>query len=235
MHITATTLTSMIDSIITSEKMIRGCSVNESRIIHLDESEMRKVQKTQSLSGNSSAYVDFILRHVAPDPRRFLIREADMEKVSRKCTSSWHFWLFNDYLICGSILDNGDYQLERMLSLLTCSIFPFQSSVFPNAIQLSEGGKAFVISTSSKNEQMEWLGLIMNASASLRCSPTYMIESVEQKSTLHSSVSGPIRRNSWGIDVCDGVVRSSLIGQEIVDDTLISCALCDQVVDHKFV
>ena len=156
-----------------------------------------------------------------------------MEKVSRKSTKSWHLWLFNDYLICGSTLDNGNYHFERRLSILTCSISLFQSSVYLNAIELSDGGKAFVVSASSKNDQMEWLGLIMNASASLRSNPTTIIESLKGESNLQSAVAAPIRRNSWGIDVGDGDIGQSLVGRGIVHDTHISCTLCDQVLNHN--
>lgn len=224
--------------------MMHSCSVNETGLFLSDESEERKIYETRSQPGKPTAYNSFILHHISPAARRFFIKETDMEKVGRKFTKSWHLWLFSDCIICASILDNGAYHFERRLNILTCSASVFQSAVYTNALEISDMGKPFVVFAPSKSEQMEWLGLVLNATASLRSSPTSMIELQSFKTTSEtvSEAMAPKRRNSWGIDVYDGAVGGveyqgvisniglSPLGQCVIHDTPITCHLCDQVL-----
>ena len=217
-----------------------------------EESSLQRARDFLSSDARKNSKDQFVLRVVTPNIRRILLKEDDVVKIGRKTNTSWHLWLFSDCIICAVKQDESTYKLERKLGIATCSISIFQSSIYPNALKISDSGRSFVVSAPTRSQQMELLGLVLNATASLRSSPTSMID-VSSSATFSKlpdsmkfpEMTLPIRRNSWGIDVYDGAVGGAEYegvitsvglspgGQGAVSATPQSCVLCDQVCSTR--
>lgn len=94
---------------------------------------------------------------------RVFIKETDFRKVCRKSNKLFRFWLFNDCMIYGKLIENGRYIFHRKIDLITCSISAYQSSVYKNALEITGAEKSFIAMAESEYEQIQWLRLVSHA------------------------------------------------------------------------
>lgn len=142
----------------------------KSSIVEDDEDKnFRKLQFIQSLLVTGKAfgavYPTFV--DLASEGRVF-IRETDLYKVCRKQNKKFHFWLFNDCLIYGGLLDTGKYLFHRKIDLITCTVSAYRSVVYKCALEISGAEKSFIVMASNEYEQMQWMKLILDAISAIR-------------------------------------------------------------------
>jgi hypothetical protein len=112
------------------------------------------------------ALLDLASRH------RIFINEIDLKKVCRKSNKLFRFWLFNDCLIYGCLLESGQYMFHRKLNLVTCYVAVYKSLVYKYALEVASAEKSFVVMAANEYEQMHWMNSVLDAIANLRGSPT---------------------------------------------------------------
>jgi hypothetical protein len=112
------------------------------------------------------ALLDLASRH------RIFINEIDLKKVCRKSNKLFRFWLFNDCLIYGCLLESGQYMFHRKMNLVTCYVTVYKSLVYKNALEVASAEKSFIVMAANEYEQMHWMNSVLDAIANLRGSPT---------------------------------------------------------------
>jgi hypothetical protein len=103
------------------------------------------------------AMLDLASRH------RVFIKEIDLKKVCRKSNKIFHFWLFNDCMIYGCLLESGQYLFHRKIDLATCTIFVYNSLVYKHALEISGSDKSFIVMAANEYEQMQWVTTVLAA------------------------------------------------------------------------
>jgi hypothetical protein len=105
-----------------------------------------------------------------PDPvytnlvntKRTFIQEGDLLKVCRKKNKSFHFFLFNDYLVYASSVGPNIYSWNRSLDLSKCKIRELHDSTFGNAFEILGEEKSFVAIAKSKEQLDQWTSAIQS-------------------------------------------------------------------------
>lgn len=129
------------------------------------------------------ALLDLASRH------RIFINEIDLKKVCRKSNKLFRFWLFNDSLIYGCLLESGQYMFHRKLNLVTCYVTVYKSLVYKYALEVASAEKSFIVMAANEYEQMNWMNSVLDAIANLRGSPT-----------LNSDVNGSFSKSHPQLD-----------------------------------
>lgn len=126
------------------------------------------------------ALLDLASRH------RIFINEIDLKKVCRKSNKLFRFWLFNDCLIYGCLLESGQYLFHRKIDLVTCYIMIYKSLVYKYALEVAGAEKSFIVMAKNEYEQMHWMNAVLDAIANLRGSPSLNSDS-NPNVTFHKS------------------------------------------------
>jgi len=130
---------------------------------------------------NNFLTVDPVLAKLASTDRTF-IREGDLKKVCRKKNKTFHFWLFNDYLLYGAALGGKNYSFNRALDLSTCSVKAHESVEVKNAFEVFGAEKSFVVIAPTTVEQVSWLESIKKAKAEVMGTTVEALDSVPVES-----------------------------------------------------
>ena len=108
------------------------------------------------------AMLDLASRH------RVFIKEIDLKKVCRKTNKVFHFWLFNDCMIYGCLLESGQYLFHRKMDLATCTILVYDSLVYKHALEISGADKSFIVMAANEHDQMQWMTYVLAAIVDFR-------------------------------------------------------------------
>ena len=108
------------------------------------------------------AMLDLASRH------RVFIKEIDLKKVCRKSNKVFHFWLFNDCLIYGCLLESGQYLFHRKIDLVTCTILVYNSLVYKHALEISGADKSFIVMAANEYDQTQWMTHVLAAIVDFR-------------------------------------------------------------------
>ena len=146
--------------------------------------------QNQLVSGQVSGAVYPALLDLAIRTRVF-IKEIDLRKVCRKNNKVFRFWLFNDCLIYGCILESGHYLFHRKIDLTTCSVMIYKSLVYKFALEVASAEKSFIVMAENEYEQMHWMSIVLEAIARVRG---------DEREMPHFSDSGTFRRSRPPVD-----------------------------------
>jgi hypothetical protein len=133
------------------------------------------------------AMLDLASRH------RVFIKEIDLKKVCRKSNKIFHFWLFNDCMIYGCLLESGQYLFHRKIDLATCTIFVYNSLVYKHAIEISGSDKSFIVMAANEYEQMQWVTQVLAAIVDFR---EHRVTAVDPNTAAYSARPRPPMKES---------------------------------------
>ena len=201
-----------------------------------DNNEERNFQKLlfiQSLlvTGKVSGAVYPTFEDLASTGRIFL-RETDLRKVCRKQNKTFHFWLFNDCLIYGYLLDTGKYLFHRKIDLITSTVSAYRSVVYKCALEISGAEKSFIVMASNEYEQMQWLKLMQDAIFAIRGFQESEYNNFDgpfrKPSPTINATSSPLWNNQDSIEV-ESVRRP--VGN--YNSEVKCCAVCSEVINFS--
>ena len=161
---------------------------------------------------------------------RIFIKETDLRKVCRKQNKTFHFWLFNDCLIYGYLLDTGKYLFHRKIDLITSTVSAYRSVVYKCALEISGAEKSFIVMASNEYEQMQWLKLIQDAICAIRGIEEFESNDFDGPSWKLSptidATSSPLWNNQDSIEV-------ESVGRHIgsYNSEVKCCAVCSEVIN----
>lgn len=199
----------------------------------LEQRKLRDIQLSLMSSGRDGKIHPFVLSLSDFNSRRSFVIEADLEKVCRNVNKAFHFWLFNDCIIYGTLLVNGRYQFVKKIDLISCTIAAFPSIRYEHAMSIWDDGKPFVVIAPTEYIQQEWLHHTSVSINTLGGSPTSMRSLNVSRNLPQRSGSQIIRRNDWGIDMYEDTTQNSFgaqgNGMVMRDTNPLNCTLCGQV------
>ena len=204
----------------------------------LEQRKLRDIQLSLMSSGRDGKIHPFVIGLSDIKSKRSFVIEADLEKVCRTGNRAFHFWLFNDCIIYGTLIVSGRYQFVKKIDLITCTIASFPSIRYENAMSIWDDGKPFVVVASSEYLQQEWLHRVSVSINALRESPTSMRSLNVSRNLPQRSGSIVDERNHWGVDTYENITPNSFRGhsndiaiRDAASTTHLYCALCGQVSD----
>jgi hypothetical protein len=188
----------------------------------LEQRKLRDIQLSLMSSGKDGKIHPFVIGLGDPKSRRSFVMEADLEKVCYNGNKAFHFWLFNDCIICGTLIVSGRYQFVKKIDLITCTIASFPSIRYHNSMSIWDDGKPFVVVASTEYIQQEWLHRVSVTISALQGSPTSM-RSLNVSRNLPQR-SGSVRGNEWGTGT-----YGDTMARDTASTNQLNCSLCSQV------
>ena len=194
------------------------------------------------------AMLDLASRH------RVFIKEIDLKKVCRKSNKIFHFWLFNDCMIYGCLLESGQYLFHRKIDLATCAIFVYNSLVYKHALEISGSDKSFIVMAANEYEQMQWVTHVLAAIVDFKeqrhtaIYPNTAAYSAKPRPTMKETSSSFLDNNSdvgtlTGSRCSDQYSEHSqaniseprfVLTGRMNSDNNSSCAICAEVRENSF-
>src|SRR5690606_31453925 len=110
-------------------------------------------------------FVDPLVENIVSNDR-LLVLEADLIKVCRKKNKTFHFWLFNDFLMYGAYISGNSYQFHRTVHFEAANV---QENRQNNcAFDLMGSEKSFVVICPSPEVRNTWVEQIRAGIAATR-------------------------------------------------------------------
>ncbi len=105
---------------------------------------------------------DPFLEKLASTDRRVL-KQGDLKKVCRKKNQTFHFWLFNDYLMYAESTGNNTFCFHRALDLKKTSVSLHNNPSVKNAFEIHGSEKSFIVIAPTQGVQTDWVLKITEA------------------------------------------------------------------------
>ena len=105
---------------------------------------------------------DPFLEKLASTDRRIL-KQGDLKKVCRKKNQTFHFWLFNDYLMYAESTGNNTFCFHRALDLKKTSVSLHNNPSVKNAFEIYGSEKSFIVIAPTQGVQTDWVLKITEA------------------------------------------------------------------------
>lgn len=146
-------------------------AANEIDSVVKNRSEFEKllaIQASMTSTTQSSGFgslmgaKDPFLEKLASTDRR-LLKQGDLKKVCRKKNQTFHFWLFNDYLMYAESTGNNTYCFHRALDLKKTSVTVHNNPSVKNAFEIHGSEKSFIVIAPTQGVQADWVLKISEA------------------------------------------------------------------------